>query len=107
MKIEAYAFILDFEFQREKKNDEIHKLTFRSDILDYFYRPQKSYIKNVSELIRAFDKEKIRKRNFKKYEFVFNKKKYLLYFGINSYLAVGNKFIHPPINCPPSQKTFL
>ena len=77
MKIEAYAFILDFKFQRAKKNDEIHKL---------------------SELIGTFDKQKIRKRNFKKYEFVFNKKKYLLYFGINSFLTVDNKFMFDVFN---------
>lgn len=93
MNIDAYLFILDYEFEREKKNEEIHRLTFRSEILDYFYRPQKNYIKNVSKLIESFETNKLPKQKTKEYKFTYNKKEFILYFGINTYLRVDNKFM--------------
>lgn len=98
MNIVAYAFILDLKIEREKTKDEIHKLTFRSDVLDFFYRPQKNYIKNVSNIISSFDNNKMLKGNNKKYEFNFNDKKFVLYFSINSYLTVYNQFMFDVFN---------
>lgn len=89
MKIDAYFYIIDLEYKREKMKDEIHKITYRSDVLDYFFRPNKKYIKLVSNLIQTFDNGKLKKENFKKYEFYYNNKKFIMYFGINSYLRTN------------------
>ena len=93
MKIDAYFNIIDLEYKREKMKDEIRKLTYRSDVLDYFFRPNKKYIKLVSNLIQTFDNGKLKKENFKKYEFYYNNKKFIMYFGINSYLRTNERFM--------------
>lgn len=93
MKIDAYFYIIDLEYKREKMKDEIHKITYRSDVLDYFFRPNKKYIKLVSNLIQTFDNGKLKKENFKKYEFYYNNKKFIMYFGINSYLRTNERFM--------------
>lgn len=98
MNIDAYLFVLDFEFEKDKKNEEIHKLTFRSDILDFFYRPKRNYIKVVSKLISSFETNKLPKKEFKEYKFIFNKKEFTLYFGINSYLRVPDRFMFDVFN---------
>lgn len=93
MNIDAYFYILDFEYEREKRKDEIHKITYRSDVIDYFFRPNKKYIKLVSNLIQTFDNGKLKKGDFKKYEFNYNNKKFIMYFGINSYLRTNERFM--------------
>lgn len=93
MKIDAYFYITDLEYKREKMKDEIRKITYRSDVLDYFFRPNKKYIKLVSNLIQTFDNGKLKKENFKKYEFYYNNKKFIMYFGINSYLRTNERFM--------------
>ena len=93
MNIDAFLYVLDLELDENRKNDEIHKLTFRSEVLDYFYRPQKDYIENVSKIINSFAKNDYNKKATKKYEFKYNNKNYILYFGINCYLKVYNNFM--------------
>mgnify|MGYP000563729908 CR=1 FL=1 len=94
MKIDAYFYITDLEYKREKMKDEIRKITYRSDVLDYFFRPNKKYIKLVSNLIQTFDNGKLKKENFKKYEFYYNNKKFIITFFLftQSPFSLANLF---------------
>ncbi len=93
LNVEACLMMHDFEYEKDK-SDEVHKITIRSNALDYFYRPNDTYIKEVSEVIGSFQStEDKRSYSPKKYKISFNKKEYNVFFGVNSYLQVWEKFM--------------
>ena len=75
MNIIAFFYILDIsnffggfnKYDSKKRRDGIHKITYVSDVLDYFFRP-KGYKDVVSNLIESFhDNAKLKKGKYYKY----------------------------------------
>lgn len=92
LNVDACYDAFEYDLGREEKNKEIHKLTFRSDVLDYFYRPKGKYINAISTLIKGFDKYEENSLQTKKYKFKFHDKDFNMYFGFNAYLKVDKDF---------------
>lgn len=92
LNVDACYDVFDYNLGREEKSCEIHKLTFRSDVLDFFYRPTGKYIDSIAKLIKGFGKDDEISMNTKKYKFKYNQKEFELYFGFNAYLKVDNIF---------------
>ncbi len=87
-------FFIEFkQYEPSKRKDEIHKITYVSDVLDYFFRP-KGYKGFVSNLIESFhDDVKLKKGNFKHYSFNYNNKNFVMYFGILNEYKRDNRFV--------------
>lgn len=87
-------FFIEFkQYEIPKRKDEIHKITYVSDVLDYFFRP-KGYKDFVSNLIESFhDDVKLKKGNFKHYSFNYNNKNFVMYFGILNEYKRDNRFV--------------
>ena len=101
MNIIAFFYILDLsklsveskKYEIKKKKEGIHKITYVSDILDYFFRP-KGYKEVVSNLIESSqDETKLKKGNFKHYSFNYNNKKFVMYFGILNNYKSDSRFV--------------
>lgn len=92
LNVDACYDVFEFDSGHEEKSKEIHKLTFRSDVLDFFYRPNGKYINAISTLIKGFDKYEENSMKTKMYNFKFHEKEFNMYFGFNAYLKVDKVF---------------
>lgn len=93
-KIIAMKSLLKNFSDDSKKIEDVHKLTYRNNVLDFFYRPKENYSEMVSSLIKSFGNNKCEiPSNTETYNIEYKDKKFKLYFGMNCYLKVEKPFM--------------